>query len=60
MKLSDEIRLRRTDRLDEWSMDELERKAVNLENQLQFLMETTDIDGRSYDYTKEVIAQINK
>ena len=59
MKLSEQLKAFRPDRLDELKMDEFIRCAENLENRLQFLMETTDIDGDSYRVAENVINQIN-
>ena len=59
MKLSEQLKAFRSDRPDELKMDEFIRCAENLENRLQFLMETTDIDGDSYRVAENVINQIN-
>jgi len=59
MKLSEQLRAFRADRPDEWTMDNFIRCAENLENRLQFLMETTDIDGDSYRVAENVINQID-
>jgi hypothetical protein len=59
MKLSEDLRKCKTDRPDEWTMDRFIRKAERLERQIQFLIETTDVDGQSYDNSIKVINQIN-
>ena len=59
MKLSEQLKAFRADRPDEWTMDEFIRCAKNLEDRLQFLMETTDIDGDSYRIAEIIINQID-
>ena len=59
MKLSEQLKAFRADRPDEWKMDDFFRCAENLERRLQFLMETTDIDGDSYRATENVINQLD-
>jgi hypothetical protein len=52
MKLSERILSRRTDRLDEWSMDELAMDAARIERMLEFLQshaELNEVDERLYD-----------
>jgi hypothetical protein len=59
MKLSVDLRKCKTDRPDEWTMDRFIRKAERLERQIQFLIETTDVDDQSHDNSIKVINQIN-
>lgn len=58
MKLSEDLSKCRTDRPDEWTMDRFIQKAERLERRIQFLIETTDGDGQSYDNSIKVINQI--
>ncbi len=59
MKLSEDLKKCRCDRPDEWTIDRFIKKADRLEQCIQTLIETTDVDGQAYDACVKVINQIN-
>ena len=66
MKLSQRMTESRTDRLDEWSMDDVAREAkqledriIELEQKLLFLVENDSINDTSIEKEVMVILSIN-